>query len=106
MKKRKSFLSVLVFFAGISFLTSCSAVRQPTGGGMNIQLDQVDYSYVDRIKEGESCSYSLFGLIGPFGDIKMTQAIKKARISQVTNYDYSYKHFILFSKNCIRVYGY
>lgn len=73
---------------------------------MNIQLDQVDYSYVDRIKEGESCSYSLFGLIGPFGDSKMTQAIKKARINQVTNYDYSYKHFILFSKNCIRVYGY
>ena len=51
-----------------------------------VDLSEVDFSK-QRIREGESCGYHILWLLGPFGDA-------------------NYKNFILFQKDCVRVYGY
>lgn len=70
-----------------------------------IALSEVDFSK-RSIREGESCSYRIFWLFGPFGDAKFTEAIRYAGISKVVGMDANYKNFLLFQKGCVRVYGY
>lgn len=66
----------------------------------------VQQMLITKAVMSKSCSISLFGLVGPFGDVKLVDAIKNGDINKVTNYDYSRKHFILFSRDCVRAYGY
>ena len=94
---------LLLTLTAVCFLSACSYTHMPTTN--MIALSEVDFSK-QRIQEGESCSYRIFLLFGPFGDAKFTEAIRYASISKVVGMDANYKNFILFQKGCIRVYGY
>ena len=85
-------------------LSACSYTHVPVVH--SIPLTEIDFSKSPRIREGESCGYAIFGLIGPFGDIKLPNAVKYAHISKIVGVDKNFKNFILFTKDCIRVYGY
>lgn len=98
MKKLFLFLTCIIALSG------CSATHAPSLH--TIEIKDVDFSKADQIKEGKSCGVSLFGLIGPFGDAKLVDAIKDGNISKVVSYDVNYRHFILFSRSCFRAYGY
>lgn len=75
---------LLLTLMTVCFLSACSYTHMPT---LNIvDLSEVDFSK-QRIREGESCGYHILWLLGPFGDA-------------------NYKNFILFQKDCVRVYGY
>ncbi len=95
---------IILTLALIFSLSACVATHTPVMH--TIELKDMDYSNIDNLKEGESCSISLLGLIGPFGDVKLTNAVKNGRITKLTNYDYNYQNYILAQRQCIRVYGY
>lgn len=95
---------LLMALACATTLSACAVTQTPMVH--TIEMKDIDFSKSAMIKEGESCSISLFGLVGPFGDVKLVDAIKNGDINKVTNYDYSRKHFILFSRDCVRAYGY
>ncbi len=97
---KKIFLTLALIFS----LSACAATHTPVMH--TIELKDMDYSNIDNLKEGESCSISLLGLIGPFGDVKLTDAVKNGRITKVTNYDFNAKNYILAQRYCVRVYGY
>lgn len=88
----------------VGCLSACSFTQIPVVH--SIPLTEIDFSKSPRIREGESCGYALFGFIGPFGDVKLSKAVKDAHISKIIGVDGNFKYFILFSKKCIRVYGY
>ena len=85
---KKIFLTLALIFS----LSACAVTHTPVMH--TIELKDMDYSNINNLKEGESCSLSVLGLIGPFGDMKLT------------NYDYNYQNYILAQRYCIRVYGY
>lgn len=91
-------------FVFVGILSACAATSTPMV--QTIELNNTDYSNIDNLRKGESCSISVLGLIGPFGDVKLTSAIKSANISKLTNYDFSAKNFILIQRYCVRAYGY
>ena len=71
----------------------------------SINTDKIDFSKVDDFKEGRDCSYYILGLFGPVGDAKLTSAVKHAGVKKVYVMDKSSEYFILFGRQCIRVYG-
>ena len=97
---KKIFLTLALIFS----LSACAVTHTPVMH--TIELKDMDYTNIDNLKEGESCSLSVLGLIGPFGDMKLTNAVKNGRITKLTNYDYNYQNYILAQRYCIRVYGY
>ena len=94
---------ILFALMSVCFLSACSYTHMPTTN--MITLSEVDFSR-QRIQEGESCSYRIFGLFGLFGDAKFIKAIRYAGISKVVGMDANYKNYLLFQKGCVRVYGY
>ena len=97
----KKLILTLAIVLGVS---ACAITHSPVMH--TIELKDMDYTNINNIKEGESCSLSLLGLIGPFGDIKLVDAIKDGNINKITNYDFNTKNFILVQKHCIRAFGY
>ena len=97
---KKIILTLALMFS----LSACVATNTPVMH--TIELKDMDYSNIDNLKEGESCSVSILGLIGPFGDIKLTNAIKNGRITKLMNYDFNAQNYILAQRYCVRVYGY
>ena len=97
---KKIFLTLALIFS----LSACAVTHTPVMH--TIELKDMDYSNINNLKEGESCSLSVLGLIGPFGDMKLTNAVKNGLITKLTNYDYNYQNYILAQRYCIRVYGY
>ncbi len=95
---------ILFALLTIGSLSACSYTQMPVVH--SIPLSQADFSKSLQIREGESCGYAIFGFIGPFGDIKLTKAIKYGHVNKVVGVDRNFKNFILFTKDCIRVYGY
>ncbi len=57
------------------------------------------------LKEGEACGVYILGLFGPFGDARIIDAVKSANIEKVSVVDYRSEYYVLFSKNCVVVYG-
>ena len=71
-----------------------------------IDLTNVDFSEAKSFKQGEACGVYILGLFGPFlGDARIVDAVKSANIKKVTLVDYRSAWYLLFSKNCVVVYG-
>jgi hypothetical protein len=70
-----------------------------------VDLSKVDFTDVKSLKSGDSCAYYALGLIGPFGESSLPAAIADAKITTVKALDHHGAFYILFSKNCVRVYG-
>ena len=98
MKKILAVATIVLALSGCA-MTSASFTH-------NIDLTKIDYSNVDKIKEGESCEITVLGLFGPFGDKKLVDAVKDGKIKSITNYDYRVRNYILFQEYCTRAYGY
>ena len=101
VNRMKKLILTLSLILGLS---ACAATHTPVI--QTIELKDMDYSNIDNIKEGESCSLSLLGLIGPFGDVKLTDAVKNGHITKITNYDFNAKNYVLIQRYCVRAYGY
>ena len=86
----------------ILFLSGCVGTISPTANV--ISGNTIDVSSVN--KRGNACSYYILGLFGPFGDNSVIKAAKNAQISKVTYYDRSLEYYVVFARDCNRVYGY
>lgn len=84
-------------------MSACSFSSTPMSNTVN--LSNQDFSNPETIKEGSSCSYYLFGILGPFGDKKIVDAIKDGGITKVMAVDYSIGYYIIVGSSCINVYG-
>ena len=82
----------------------CSIQTSPAVN--SVDLTKVDFSDAKSFKEGEACGIYLFGLFGPFmGDARIIDAVKSANIKKISVVDYRNAYYVLFSKNCVVVYG-
>ena len=96
---------LLIALIGLAvFAGGCSTQISPAIN--SVDLTKVDFSDAKYFKEGEACGIYLFGLIGPFmGDAKIIDAVKSANIKKISAVDYRSAYYVLFSKNCVVVYG-
>ena len=89
---------------GLAFLAvGCSIQNSPAIN--SVDLTKVDFSTAEAFKEGEACGVYILGLFGPFGDARIIDAVKSANIEKVSVVDYRSEYYVLFSKNCVVVYG-
>lgn len=97
-------LGVLFVCCGILFAVSgCALQRSPVA---NIaDLTKVDFSTVDSLKESKACATYVFGFIGPFGDPTVMKAMKSGGLKTVKLVDYKSSFYLLFSNDCVIVYG-
>ena len=68
-------------------------------------LTNVDWSNVENLKEGSSCTYHLFGFLGDFGRSRLPEAVESAGIKRVYAVDQTYGYYILFGRTCLNVWG-
>jgi len=90
---------------GLAFLAGgCSTQNSPAIN--SVDLTKVDFSDAKSFKEGEACGIYIFGLFGPLmGDARIIDAVKSANIKKISVVDYRNAYYVLFSKNCVVVYG-
>lgn len=95
---------LIILILGILLVTAgCSASRTPV---MNtIELTNVNFIQARKAKESEACGVYLLGFIGPFGDPQVMRAVRKGNISKVFAVDYRSAYYILYSLDCVVVYG-
>ena len=86
-----------------SFLTLSACAIAPV---MNTtDLTAVDWSNVQEIKEGSSCTYHILGFLGDFGRSRLPEAVEAAGIKKVYAVDQTYGYYILFGRTCLNVWG-
>ncbi len=89
---------------GLFFLLGgCSLAISPVVN--SVDLTQVDFSNAKNFKKSKSCATFLLGIIGPFGDAQVINAVKEGNIKKVYSVDYENGNYILFSQYCVVVYG-
>ncbi|MBO4956601.1 MAG: hypothetical protein J6C50_02070 [Rickettsiales bacterium] len=95
-----------LLIAGFTVLgiSACSIINEPVVN--TIQLNDADLTNISNIKIGKSCTTSILGLFGPFGDANLIKAIEDGGIKKIVSSDTKIESFGLITRNCIRVYGY
>ena len=58
-----------------------------------------------NLKSGTACGKYILGVFGPFGEESIVTAVRNGNIKKIKAIDKSTDSFILFSQNCITVYG-
>ena len=95
---------ILITVIALAFLVGgCSIQNSPAIN--SVDLTKVDFSTAEAFKKGEACGVYILGLFGPFGDARIIDAVKSANIEKVSVVDYRSEYYVLFSKNCVVVYG-
>lgn len=82
-------------------LTACASLKTPVSN--TVDVGKVDFS--KEMKQGNSCQYYLFGLVGPFGDASVVNATKEGGISKIDVVDHKNGWYVLVSQQCVMVYG-
>ncbi|MCP3922557.1 MAG: hypothetical protein GY714_08235 [Desulfobacterales bacterium] len=95
--KKLFMVSFLLFL-----ITGCSHYYSPASN--NVNISSVDFSRIDEMKQGKACAFYIFGF-GPFGETRITKAIKNADIKTVKAVEYENAAYPFYSKSCICVYG-
>ncbi|MCP3922556.1 MAG: lipoprotein [Desulfobacterales bacterium] len=93
---------IILVISLLFIVTGCSTVYSPASN--NVNINEVDFSRIDEMKQGIACSYFIFGF-GPFGETRLTQAIKNGSIKKVKAVEYENAAYPFYSKSCICVYG-
>jgi len=97
------FALAMTLFGNVACTTVSPAVNVAT-------LDSIDFSDVETMKKGESCSVYVLGLFGPLGDSNLKDATKEARIRKVRYVEKTRGGFPMLTmpliyKSCIVAYG-
>lgn len=83
-------------------LSACTTTITPTNN--IITSSGINASEVQRM--GSTCSFSLFGILGPVGDNSVIKAAKEAGIRKIVYFDQTQEYLVLFTRTCNRAYGY
>ena len=68
-------------------------------------LSKVDFTNSYEFKEGEDCSYSLFGILPITDGARFIYAVQDGDLSKVFYVESEYEFYGLFGRHCIHVYG-
>lgn len=93
MKKVCLMLVSLILFVG------CSSFNH----NVTNQINATDVNFT-TMKKGTDCKYFALGLI-PLTNEEIDVAAKNAKIQKLKYVEHSYSHYILYSKQCVVVYG-
>lgn len=81
----------------------CSIARTPVVN--SVDISKTDFSNIGQLKQSEACATFILGFIGPFGDPSVVTAIKTGGIKTVKVVDHKAAWYVLFSQDCVVVYG-
>lgn len=101
-------LSLLFALAAMMFGSAACTTTSPAS---NVApLDSIDFSDIETMKKGESCSMFVLGFFGPLGDTNLKNATKDARIRKVRYIEKTHSGFPMLTmplvyKRCIVAYG-
>lgn len=98
MKKYLKFVAIVLVAMGI---TACASLKTPVSN--TVDVGKVDFSR--EMKQGNSCQFYLFGLLGPFGNASVVNATREAGISKVDVVDHKNGWYVLVTQQCVTVYG-
>ncbi len=87
--------------AALLISAGCTTLTTPLSNTTN--LKEVDFS--KEMKNGKSCQYYIFGLLGPFGDASVVNAAKDSSLSKVEVVDHKDGWYLLVTQHCVVVYG-
>ena len=101
-------MKVLSVFAIVFGLLISGCVTSNSPSVNSVDLANVDFSYIETMKKGKSCSKNIFFI--PIGSDQLLDATKDARIRHVKYVEKSFSGFPLlflpiFSKSCVIAYG-
>ncbi len=103
-KKENKMKKMFFGLVGLFFLIGgCSIAVSPVVN--SVELTNLDFSDASNLKKSKSCATYLLGLIGPFGDAQVINAVREGNIKKVYSVDYENGFYLLFSQNCVVVYG-
>lgn len=96
MKKSLLSLIVPVLLSGCAFSTPITNTTD---------LSKVDFSNSYEFKQGTDCSYSLLGILPITSGARFIKAAQDANLTKVHFVEHGYEYYLLFGRQCIRVYG-
>lgn len=89
-----------ILWAGLSGCITVTPLVNST------DISKLSSNDIRELKTGESCSVYFLGFIGPFGRRgTLSQAIFRARISNVKIVEEEFNHYGIYAERCIKVYG-
>ena len=88
---------------GVALLISAGCTTLTTSVSNAVNLKEVDFS--KEMKNGKSCQYYIFGLLGPFGDASVVNAAKDSSLSKVEVVDHKDGWYLSVTQHCVVVYG-
>ena len=94
---------VAVLIGLVVFGAGCSLQRSPIIN--SVDMSKIDYSNASSLKESQACATYIFGVIGPIGDPSVMRAIQNGGLKNVKAVDYKSGFYLLFTKDCVVVYG-
>jgi hypothetical protein len=100
MRKYMGICLVLSLLFALVVLMGCAMKTTPVGNATD--LKSVDFS--KPMKEGQACGIK-FLTFGPFGDTSIMKATKNAGISKVEVVDIKSAWYLIYSEECLVVYG-
>ena len=82
----------------------CSAMITPAATTFPVTED-IDFSELESMKQGESCALTVLGLFGPNGDASVAAAARAGNISRVRYVDNRFENRFLWHRFCVVAYG-
>ncbi len=87
----------------LAVASGCSLKRSPVLN--TVDLSKIDFSNSASMKEGSACATYILGVLGPIGDPSVFRAIQNSKIKSVKAVDYQSGWYLLFTQDCVVVYG-
>ena len=100
----RMFGSIVATALGSAAVLGCTGLITPAI--TTYPVDQaMDFSQLQTMKRGESCSTTILGIFGPNGDATVASAARGAGITQVRYVDNRIRNYLLWYRFCVVAYG-
>lgn len=92
-------------FLAAALTLSAGCMYRATPIVNSVDVTAVDWSKVSSMKHGSTCATFLFGAIPISGSTSLVKAVEDAGVSEVTVLSTRFKNYVLYSQNCLEVWG-
>lgn len=94
----------LVTAALVAGTLGCTAALTPAATVYPTDAD-IDFSQLESMKQGESCSLTVLGIFGPNGDASVAAAARAGNLTRVRYVDNRFENYFLWHRLCVVAYG-
>jgi hypothetical protein len=100
----RRFRCVVAAALGPAAVLGCTGLITPAATTYPVN-QEMDFSQLQTMKRGESCSTMILGIFGPNGDATVASAARVGGISRVRYVDNRIRNYLLWYRFCVVAYG-